>query len=136
MSGYPFALILAVATVLLIGWLLRTRRLREKYAFLWLALAVGICALGAFPRALFAVAVFSGVETPVNVLFSGAIVVLLLVAVQLSAELSQLEEEMRTVAESVALLQVRVDELERNGRRAGNGEAPEDVDEAPGQASL
>lgn len=119
MSGYYFALVLAVATVLLLGWLLRTRRLREKYAFLWFGLAVGICVLGAFPGALFAVASISGVETPVNVLFSGAIVVLLLVSVQLSAEMSQLEEETRTVAESVALLQARVDALEARTRSTG-----------------
>ena len=47
---------------------------------------------------------------------SGSIVVLLLVSVQLSAEVSTLEEETRTVAESVALLQARVDDLE-SGRR-------------------
>lgn len=123
MSGYPFALILAAATVLLLGWLLRTRRLREKYAFLWLGLAVGICVLGAFPQALFAVAAFSGVETPVNVLFSGAIVVLLLVSVQLSAEMSQLEERTRTVAESIALLQARVDELEKSAKFPTGGGA-------------
>lgn len=113
MTGYGFALVLAVATILLIGWLLRTRRLREKYAILWIALALAICVLGAMPRLVFAVAAFSGVQTPVNVLLSGAIVVLLLVTVQLSSELSGLEEETRTVAESVALLQLRVDELEQ-----------------------
>lgn len=112
MTGYIFALALAMATLFLIAWLLRARRLREKYAFLWIGLALGVCVLGAFPRFLFVIAALSGVETPVNVLFSGSIVVLLLVSVQLSAEVSTLEEETRTVAESVALLQVRVDDLE------------------------
>lgn len=112
MRGYPFALALAVATLLLLLWLLRTRRLREKYAFTWVALSLGICILGAFPRFLFALASLVGVDTPVNLLFSGSFVVLLLVTVQISAEVSQLEEETRTLAESIALLQLRVDELE------------------------
>jgi hypothetical protein len=116
-TGYPFALALAVATLLLLLWLLRTRRLREKYAFLWVALALAICVLGAFPGLLIVVASFLGVETPINVLFSGSIVVLLIVSVQISAEVSQLEEETRTLAESVALLQLRVDELEKDRER-------------------
>jgi hypothetical protein len=133
-SGYPFALVLAVATLGLLGWLLRTRRLREKYAFLWFGLAVGICVLGAFPEALFGVASFSGVETPVNVLFSGAIVVLLLVSVQLSSEMSQLEEETRTVAEAIALLQARVDELE-TPTTSSTGDPAVSVEEEPGHGS-
>jgi len=116
-SGYPFALALAVATLLLLLWLLRTHRLREKYAILWVGLAVGICVLGAFPRFLFVLASFLGVETPVNVLFSGSTVVLLLVSVQLSAEVSRLEEETRTLAESIALLQSRVEELEKERKQ-------------------
>jgi hypothetical protein len=118
MTGYIFALVLALATLLLLLWLLRARRLREKYAILWIGLAVGVCVLGAFPRFLFVIASFSGVETPVNVLFSGSIVVLLLVSVQLSSEVSNLEEETRTVAEAVALLQARVDDLESAARDA------------------
>ena len=117
MSGYPFALALAVATLLLLLWLLRTHRVREKYAFLWVGLAVGICVLGAFPRFLFVLASFLGVETPVNVLFSGSIVILLLVTVQISAEVSRLEEETRTLAESIALLQARVEELEKERKQ-------------------
>ena len=121
MTGYMFALALALATLVLIVWLLRARRLREKYAILWIALAFAVCIIGAFPRFLFAVASLLGVVTPVNVLFSGSIVVLLLVSVQLSAEVSTLEEETRTVAEAVALLQARVDDLE-SGR--GNESKP------------
>jgi len=76
LKGYPFALALAFGTLLLLVWLLRTRRLREKYAFLWIALALGICILGAFPRFLFILASLLGVSTPINVLFSSSLVVL------------------------------------------------------------
>jgi len=112
LKGYPFALALAFGTLLLLVWLLRTRRLREKYAFLWIALALGICILGAFPRFLFILASLLGVSTPINVLFSSSLVVLFLVSVHISAEVSKLEEETRTLAETIALLQLRVEELE------------------------
>jgi len=130
-SGYPFALALAVATLLLLLWLLRTHRLREKYAFLWVGLAVGICVLGAFPRFLFVLASFLGVKTPLTCCSpdrpsscssSRSSSALRCPGSRrrpghLSAEVSRLEEETRTLAESIALLQSRVEELEKERKQ-------------------
>jgi hypothetical protein len=112
MSGYGFALGLCAATLVFILWLLRARRLREKYAAIWIVLAVAIVVLGAFPGLVFALARFVGVETPANLLFATSLGVLLFVCIQLSTELSGLEEETRTLAEEHALLARRVDVLE------------------------
>ena len=49
---------------------------------------------------------------PPNLLLFGAAVLLLLVCVHLSWEVSHLEEETRTLAESHALLQERLERLE------------------------
>ena len=113
MTGYPFALGLTAVVVVFVLLLLRTRRLREKYAAIWLVLAVAVVVLAVFPDLALWLAERVGVETPVNLLFSGAIVVLLAVCIQLSSEVSALEEETRTVAEELALLAERVDRLER-----------------------
>jgi hypothetical protein len=112
MSGYGFALGLSAVTLVFIIWLLRSRRLREKYAAIWIVLSLAIVVLGAFPGLVVALAGFVGVETPANLLFATSLVVLLFVCVQLSTELSGLEEETRTLAEEHALLARRVDVLE------------------------
>jgi hypothetical protein len=118
-SGYGFALGLSAATLVFILWLLRARRLREKYAAIWIVLAVAIVVLGAFPGLVFGLARFVGVETPANLLFATSLGVLLFVCIQLSTELSGLEEETRTLAEEHALLARRVDVLEAaSGRPA------------------
>lgn len=111
MSGYPFALAVCVLLLGSLAWLLRSRRLREKYAAIWILLSLAVVTLGAFPGLLFGLARWVGVETPSNLLFAASLVVLLLVCIQLSTEISQLEEETRTIAEEVALLNRRVDEL-------------------------
>ncbi len=116
MSGYWFALALAVVLVLFLVVLLRQRRLREKYAAIWLALAVVVVILGAFPGLAGTLARAVGVETPSNLLFAGAIVILLGVCVQLSVEVTTLEEETRTLAEEVALLRLDVEHLAEAGR--------------------
>lgn len=112
MSGYPFALALCVLTFAFLVWLLRSRRLREKYAAIWLVVLVVVIVLGAFPGVLFGLARFVGVETPSNLLFASSLIVLLFVCIQLSIEISSLEEETRTIAEELALLGRRVDSVE------------------------
>ncbi len=126
MTGYPFALGLTAVVVVFVLLLLRTRRLREKYAAIWLVLAGVVVVLAVFPDLALWLAERVGVETPVNLLFSGAIVVLLAVCIQLSSELSALEEETRTVAEELALLAERVDRLEASTL----GDVPPDQDSA------
>jgi hypothetical protein len=121
MTGYPFALVLSLVTLGFIVQLLRTRRLREKYAGLWLVLVVVIIVLTIVPDIAFRLASALGVQTPANLLFAGSLVVLLLVSIQLSTEVSHLEEETRTLAERTAILGHRIEVLERQAE----AEAPE-----------
>lgn len=111
MSGYPFAIALCVVVVTLLFFLLRTRRIREKYAAIWIALAMAVVVVGVFPGLAFWVADLVGVMTPVNLLYAVAFVVILAVCIQLSSEVSHLEEETRTLAEEIALLRLDVTHL-------------------------
>lgn len=124
MTGYAFALVLCVAVLVLLVHLLRTRRIREKYAAIWILVALAICVLGAFPHVVFWLADVVGVQTPVNLLFALAALVLLAVCLQLSGEISTLEEQTRTLAEEVSMLELRIRDLEHTGggqREAGAG---------------
>lgn len=123
MSGYIFAVAACIALVVLLLVLLRTRRLREKYAAIWLLVALGVCVLGAFPAAVAALAQLVGVETPSNLLFALAVFVLLIVCVQLSVEVTALEEETRTLVEEVAILRFDVDRLAAASQPSQDGHA-------------
>ena len=110
MNGYTTALVLSLVTVASIVFLMRSRRIREKYAAAWILLAVAVVVLGAFPDVLGHLARLLGVQTPVNLLFLVSGVILLIVSVQFSVEISQLEEETRTLAEEIALLRLDLEE--------------------------
>lgn len=112
MSGYPFALLGALVTLAFMFELLRRRRLREKYAVLWISLAIVVIFFGAFPRLLYQLSKIVGIATPLNLVFFLALLVLLVVSVQLSAEVSSLEHEAQTLAEECALLRNRIERLE------------------------
>ncbi len=117
MNVYVTALVLSLITVGVIVYLMRSRRIREKYAAAWMTLAAAVVILGAFPGLLARLANVLGVVTPVNLLFFVAGLVLLVVCVQFSIEISTLEEETRTLAEEIALLTLRVESLQAPGTR-------------------
>lgn len=120
MTAYPFALAISAVVLLLLLWLLRSRRLKEKYAGLWIVLALAVIVVGVFPGLAAWLARHAGVQTPINLVFLLGFVVVLAVCIQLSAELSRGEETSRTLAEEIALLTLRVEEIERP---SGSGEA-------------
>lgn len=116
-----FGIALAVIIIVVVMSLLVTRRLREKYAVLWLVIGLAVLVLGIFPQMLLALTRALGVQVPANLLFAIAIVLLLGVALHLSWELSQAEDEIRRTAEEVAILRVQVEQLcDRVDGRAGD----------------
>jgi hypothetical protein len=104
MSGYWFALALCVLFLLILVQLLRRKSIREKYAVLWIVAALGVIVVGAFPGLSVVLARWVGVQMPVNLVFAVAIFFLLVVCIQLSIAVSNLEERTRTLTEEAALL--------------------------------
>jgi len=104
---------LSLLILALVFWMLLTRRLREKYAVMWIVIALSVLLLGLFPQLLLWATALLGVQVPANLLFALAITLLLGVSLHLSWELSQAEDEIRRVAEEAALSRAEIDRLDR-----------------------
>lgn len=105
------AFLLSLAIVGVVFEMLRRKKLREKYAALWLVVGVGTLVLAAFPDLLTIVAEIVGVQLPSNLLFIISILLLLGVSLHLSWEISVVEDETRTLAEEVAILRAMVEDM-------------------------
>ena len=105
------AFLIALIIVALVIELVRRKRLREKYAVLWLIIGLATLVLAAFPGLLYAIAPLVGIALPSNLLFVLSILLLLGVCLHLSWEISILEDETRTLAEEVAILRAQVEGL-------------------------
>lgn len=113
MNGSTILGIAGSAIILLVLFeLMRRHRLREKYALIWALVAFAIITVAAVPALLVKTSDALGLEVPANLLFFGAAIVILVLTLQHSSELSRLEERTRTLAEEVALLRL---EAERQG---------------------
>jgi hypothetical protein len=104
MTAQILGAVASIITFAFVFWLLRRGVLQEKYAVLWLILSGVALFFSLFPGVLRGISDLLGVETPSNLLFFVTIVLLILVAVQLSYELSRHEARIRRLAEEVALL--------------------------------
>ena len=108
-QAYLLGVVAALATLVFVVELLRRGILREKYAVLWLVVSAGLVLVAFVPEVLVRAAGLLGVVVPANLLFFVAGVVLLLVSVQLSYEVSRLEARTRRLAEEIALLRAMVE---------------------------
>jgi hypothetical protein len=101
----------AVLTLVVLFEMLRRQRLREKYALIWVVVALVTVLLVIFPGLLDRASSLVGVQVPANLLFFAASMMLLLLSIQFSYEIGRLEDRTRTLAEEVALLTLRLEEL-------------------------
>jgi hypothetical protein len=108
LAAFVFALLMVVLVIDLV----RRKKLREKYAVLWLVVGTGALILAGFPQLLAIVAGVLGVQVPANLLFAMSIVLLIGVCLHLSWELSLVEDETRVLAEETAILRSSLEDLQ------------------------
>ena len=82
----------------------RNQKMKEKYAALWLIVGVIMIVLALFPKLLDSLSRLVGIETPVNLLFLLAIIMLMGISLHLTLAISKITDDMRTLAEEVAIM--------------------------------
>ncbi|MGV8911268.1 MAG: DUF2304 domain-containing protein [Rhodoglobus sp.] len=113
LTSYIFGVLAALLTLGVVVEMLRRNRLRERHAIWWLVAGTLALVVGVFPSALVWAAGVIGIEVPINLVFFVSVAVLFLVCIQHSAELTALEAKTRTLAETAALNQLRIESLEQ-----------------------
>jgi Uncharacterized conserved protein (DUF2304) len=103
------ASIASIVLILVVLELIRSRRLRERYALLWLATGVVLLVLSAWRGGLDTIAGWVGVTGyPPAVLFAVATLFILVVLLHYSTVLSRLSDQNAILAQRVALLEEQV----------------------------
>src|SRR5207247_2573263 len=107
------ATIASLALILVVFELIRSRRLRERYALLWLLTGVVLLVLSAWRGGLNTIAGWLGVRGyPPAVLFAVAILFVILVLLHYSTVISRLTDQNVVLAQRLALLETKFRERE------------------------
>lgn len=107
--SYVLGIVMALFTLIVVIEMLRRGRLRERHALWWVIAGCVALVIAIFPALLTWSAQVLEVEVPVNLIFFLSTLILFLVCIQQSAELTRLEAKTRTLAEEVALINTRLD---------------------------
>jgi hypothetical protein len=117
MTPFRISVAAAVASILLllvVFELMRSRRLRERYALLWLLTGLVLLALSLWRGGLNTIASWFGVTAyPPAVLFAAATLFILLVLLHYSTVISKLADQNTILAQRLALLEARLEEAGR-----------------------
>jgi len=106
------AAIASILLILVVLELIRGRRLKERYALLWLVTGVVLLVLSVWREGLTTIAGWLGVATyPPAILFAIATLFIIVVLLHYSTVLSQLDEQNMLLAQRLALLETEVDRL-------------------------
>src|SRR5919108_3901973 len=99
--------------VLVVLELIRSRRLRERYALLWLLTGLVLTALAAWRGGLNTIAGWLGVRGyPPAVLFAVGLLFVIIVLLHYSTVISRLADQNTILAQRLPLLETRLRELE------------------------
>ena len=99
------------AIVLVVLELIRTRRLRERYALLWLLTGIVLTVLAAWRNGLNTIAGWVGVRGyPPAVLFAVGLLFVLAVLLHYSTVISRLSDQNTILAQRLALLELELRE--------------------------
>jgi hypothetical protein len=99
-----FAVIASVAVFIFIIELLRRRRLKEEYSWLWILTGGGMVLLVVWYDLLVAVSKLIGAVTPTTTLFIFAILFLLAISIHYSIIISKLTHQIKDLAQEIAIL--------------------------------
>ena len=98
--------------ILVVLELIRGRRLKERYALLWLVTGIVLLVLSAWRDGLNTIAGWLGVATyPPAILFAIATLFIIIVLLHYSTVLSQLHDQNTVLAQRLALLETDVKRL-------------------------
>ena len=120
-SAYWLGVVFALVVLVSIFLRMRNQGMKERYATWWLVIALGVAMVSLFPGILRRAARLVGVQVPLNLAFFLAGVIMLLLSLQFSVDLSRADEERRRIVEELALLRMETDAL-----RPGARDTPDD----------
>lgn len=99
-----FAILAAVALFIFIIELVRRKKLRIEYSYLWLITGAGVLILAVWYDLLKWITGLIGAVLPTTTLFLFAILFLILICLSFSMKLSSLSDQVQTLSQEIALL--------------------------------
>lgn len=111
------ALVFGIGMLLIIIELVRRRKLREEYSWLWLLTGSVVLILSLWFDVLKWITTVVGAVTPASTIFLFAFLFLIFISLHFSVVISKLTDQSKELAQRYALLELEVDELKKKEKK-------------------
>ncbi len=105
------AIITSVALLVFIIELVRRKKLREEYSWLWILTGIVIFVLGLWFDLLLSITYFIGAGNPPSTLFFLGLIFLILINIHYSVKISELTNQVKNLAQELAILSSCLEDL-------------------------
>jgi hypothetical protein len=106
--SHLFVIACGVALAAFVLEMVRRRRLREEYSWLWILAAIGYLLVALFPNLAIWVSQLMGSGNPVSAFTFIGLFFLFLICVQFSVQISRLAEQNKDLTQQIAILDCEV----------------------------
>ena len=103
-----FGILASLFIFVIIVWLVKNRKLREEYSWLWLLTGCVILGLVFWYDALLLLTRLIGAVLPTTTLFIFAILFLVMIALHFAIKISLLSDQVKNLAQQVSLLEMKI----------------------------
>ena len=110
------AILIAVTIFIVILELVRRRKLREEYSWLWLLTGGIIFILALWHGLLLRITHLLGAVLPTSTLFFCAIIFIVLLCLQFSVRISKLTDQVKNLAQELTILKAEIKQKEDTAR--------------------
>lgn len=114
-------MVICVVIFIVILDLVRRRKLKEEYSWLWLLTSVALFFLVFRYGWLELITQIMGAVLPTTTLFIGALIFLMLLSIQFSIKISKLTDQVKNVVQENSLLRQRLEEFADRGEDQSPG---------------
>lgn len=108
-----FAVIVSFLLFIFIVELLRRRRLKEEYSWLWILTAISMIVMVLWYRPLVYISKLIGAVTPVTTLFIFSILFLLVISIHYSMIITRLTQQIKDLTQELAILKSELKDKDR-----------------------
>ncbi len=107
-------ILLVMLGCLLVGMVtqIKRKKLDLKYSLSWFVLIIALIILTCFPKLLIIIADFLGITTPINMIFFCGFCFSLVIIYTLTAAVSKMSDNIRSLTQKIALLEKGEEEHE------------------------
>lgn len=111
-----FAILISIGLILLIFELVRRRKLREEYSWLWMLLGTVILIMSTWDSVLIKIGNLIGIIGPQSILFFFGVFFILLICLHFCVKLSTLTNQTKELAQKLAIIESSENRSQRNNR--------------------